>query len=102
MAHLRLIAIYEPRERIDLNDRITIGRAEDADVVVDDPGASRMHAAISRTSDGYFIEDLGSKNGTLVNGRPVVKALLDEGDQIQIGSRIWRLVTGGPKSIAQE
>ena len=48
-----------------------IGRGEDCDVRIDDPLASRRHAAVRREPWRYVLEDLGSRNGTLVNGEPV-------------------------------
>jgi pSer/pThr/pTyr-binding forkhead associated (FHA) protein len=52
--------------------RVTIGRGEDCDVVIDDPTVSRHHAAISaRPGAPLVLEDLGSANGTLVNGKPI-------------------------------
>lgn len=63
----------------------TIGRWEDNDVVVDDRWVSRYHARIVRKDDRYLIEDLGSKNGTFVNGRRIAEpTVLSDGDQVQV------------------
>lgn len=63
----------------------TIGRWEDNDIVVDDRWVSRYHARIRREEDHYVIEDLGSKNGTFVNGRRTSEPLvLSDGDQVQV------------------
>ncbi|HSN90360.1 MAG TPA: PAS domain S-box protein [Anaeromyxobacteraceae bacterium] len=68
-------------------DEVTIGRASDADLAVDDPGASRRHARVERGPDGeYVIADLGSRNGTYVNGLKVRSTPLREGDKIQLGT----------------
>jgi PAS domain S-box-containing protein len=68
-------------------DEISIGRGSDIDLAVDDPGASRRHARIARGSDGeWVIADLGSRNGTYVNGLKVRSTPLREGDKIQIGT----------------
>ena len=65
---------------------LTIGRLADCEVVVDDTGASRRHAQI-RTIDGVAtLTDLGSTNGTKVNGRDVQTARLDDGDHITVGT----------------
>lgn len=65
---------------------ITIGRLSECDVVVNDSGASRRHAQI-RTADGVStITDLGSTNGTKVNGRDVQSAPLSNGDRITVGA----------------
>jgi FHA domain-containing protein len=65
---------------------ITIGRLSECDVVVKDSGASRRHAQI-RTADGVsVVTDLGSTNGTKVNGRDVQSAPLSNGDRITVGA----------------
>ncbi len=67
-------------------DVVTIGRLPECDVVLADPGASRRHAEIRRDGDRYEITDLGSTNGTLVNGRYVGTAELRDGDRVTIGN----------------
>ena len=64
---------------------LTIGRSAECDIVLDDRQVSRQHARVAWREDHYEIEDLGSKNGTHLNGREVtgVKRLRD-GDEIQI------------------
>jgi pSer/pThr/pTyr-binding forkhead associated (FHA) protein len=62
-----------------------VGRATDVDFVIEDPGASRRHLRVSRAGDGYVVEDLGSRNGTLVNGARVQRQSLTDGDQIRVG-----------------
>ena len=47
----------------------TLGRAPLNDIVVDEPGVSRQHAGIRAERDGFWIQDLGSRNGTFVNGQ---------------------------------
>lgn len=68
-----------------VKDETTIGREQENDIVIPNPTVSRFHAKIIRTEDKYFIEDLGSANGTLVNGIKVNKELLHDGDIIQLG-----------------
>ena len=64
---------------------LTIGRLAECDIVVHDSGASRHHAQI-RTADGVStLTDLGSTNGTKVNGRDVQSATLADGDRITVG-----------------
>lgn len=64
---------------------IIIGRSQDCQVVIDDRQASRHHARIRQTEDGYVLDDLGSKNGTFVNGQPVTDSVvLKDGDEIGI------------------
>lgn len=63
-----------------------LGRDPTCHIAVDDPSTSRRHARFTPTSDGIVVEDLGSKNGTLVNGKPCTTQLLRNGDQILFGS----------------
>jgi DNA-binding winged helix-turn-helix (wHTH) protein len=64
---------------------ITIGRWENNDVVVDDRWVSRNHARIRRKGEQYVLEDLASRNGTLVNGRRIAEqTALADGDRIQV------------------
>jgi Protein of unknown function (DUF3662)/FHA domain len=65
----------------------TIGRSRGSDIVLDDVGISRRHADIRPGPDGWTVEDLGSTNGVLVNGRGVRGAQpLHPGDRIELGS----------------
>jgi pSer/pThr/pTyr-binding forkhead associated (FHA) protein len=65
---------------------ISIGRAEDNMVVLDDASVSGHHAEIEQTENGLVLCDLGSTNGTKVNGMPTTEAVLKDGDQICFGS----------------
>src|SRR5438067_10401942 len=62
-----------------------IGRAHEADIPIDGPDVSRAHARISWSDGRFVLEDLGSRNGTQVNGVPVRQHVLAVGDRIQIG-----------------
>jgi adenylate cyclase len=66
-------------------DEVSIGRNEDNDIVLPDPIASRYHAKITKTKKGYVLTDLGSHNGTKVNGKLIQEVRLEEKDTIQIG-----------------
>ncbi len=69
-------------------DRMTIGRGPDCDIILPDRVVSRRHACIERRDGNYFIVDDQSKNGTFVNGEPVLQPrLLIDGDEIQIALR---------------
>jgi predicted component of type VI protein secretion system len=69
----------------------TIGR-EGCDITLTDPDVSRRHAAIRIAAGEVTIEDLGSTNGTLVNGENITEPrTLRDGDEVRIGSAIWRL-----------
>jgi len=66
-------------------DRVIIGRGEDCDVVLGERRVSRRHAQIRRLDSQYVLEDLGSRNGTYVNGRETIGPyVLQDGDEIQI------------------
>lgn len=74
-------------ERIALSRlRTTIGRSARSDVCIPDAFASRLHAEVRQEGDGYWLQDLGSANGTRYNGTPVkLPVPLSSGGQIQIG-----------------
>ncbi len=66
-----------------------IGRAVDASLVVEDTGVSRRHARVARNSDGgFYVEDLGSTNGTFVGSKRVGISLLRGGETIQLGPQL--------------
>lgn len=73
------------REQEFAQDSVTIGRAPDSTIVLDHTKVSRNHARIEKAADGYRISDLGSGNGTVVNGTKVISCVLFRGDQIRIG-----------------
>src|ERR1051326_3603229 len=87
-----LMATPLPLERAE----VTLGRALEADVRVNDGKASRLHAAINTEVDAdsgesvFRIRDLNSTNGTLVNGRAITEAALRHGDKILIGDQLFR------------
>ncbi len=66
--------------------RITIGRNEDNDIVLDDPAVSVKHAEIEPEGNHFYITDFNSKNGTFVNKELVISRRLGDGDEITIGS----------------
>jgi hypothetical protein len=67
-------------------DVLTIGRLSECDVVINDNGASRRHAQIRTVGGVSTLTDLGSTNGTKVNGRDVQSAELSDGDRITVGA----------------
>jgi pSer/pThr/pTyr-binding forkhead associated (FHA) protein len=67
-------------------DSTSVGRAPESDVFLDDVTVSRKHAEIVRRADGAFsVRDVGSLNGTYVNGEQVDETMLATGDEVQIG-----------------
>ena len=74
------------------SDVTTVGRGTGADIRLDDPSVSRLHAEIVRRGPYYYVADLGlSRNGTRVNGRPVARRVLDDGDVVSFGSARCRV-----------
>ena len=66
-------------------DRMVVGRIASCDICLQDKNTSRQHAAFVKDGSGWAVEDLGSTNGTLVNGRPVDRLALRDGDVIVVG-----------------
>jgi hypothetical protein len=64
---------------------VTLGRARECDIVVEDPSVSRRHAELRRGPGGFTIVDLQSTNGTQVNGKKVDQAQVEDGDRITLG-----------------
>jgi pSer/pThr/pTyr-binding forkhead associated (FHA) protein len=64
---------------------LRVGRSPDNDMVLRDPATSGHHARIERRGQQFWIVDLGSTNGTLVNGEPIQEKELNHGDRITVG-----------------
>ncbi|MDA8148475.1 MAG: DUF3662 and FHA domain-containing protein [Actinomycetota bacterium] len=75
------------------SEPVTIGRLPESTVVVADPNASRRHAEVRRTGDVVVVVDLGSTNGTRVNGIPVKEQVLADGDEVTVGTTSLRFET---------
>jgi serine phosphatase RsbU (regulator of sigma subunit) len=71
-----------------------LGRDPSCDILLDDPSASRRHALLRREGEDFWVEDLGSKNGTLVNDERVHKRRLSHLDEILLGSVEVRFLSG--------
>ena len=70
----------------------TVGRGRGADIRLDDPSVSRLHAELVRRGPYVYVVDLGlSRNGTRVNGRPVARRVLDNGDVLSFGAARCRI-----------
>ena len=87
-----LLAVQIPLDR----EQVTLGRALDADIRVNDPRASRLHARINSERNEetgetkYRLSDLESTNGTLLNGKRIESAFLQDGDKFEIGEQLIR------------
>ncbi len=77
---------------LEMNQELIIGRSSELEMVLIEDMVSRHHAKITTTDTEIWIEDLGSTNGTFVNGEKITSVKLKEGDRILIGSSIIKLV----------
>ena len=95
----QLLARQGPRagQAFDLNKPVvTIGREASNDIVLEDPQVSRQHARLTLQGTSYMIEDLGSTNGSFVNGRRVMTPTpLNPGDKLGLGDTVVLEVQGG-------
>lgn len=66
-------------------DHVVIGREVKCAIMLNDNSVSRQHSSITRLAEGYLIRDLGSSNGTFVNGQRIQEYLLQDGDRVSIG-----------------
>ena len=91
MPHLRLASANGPPEWFPLRgDRIVLGRSRDCDLILPDVLLSRRHAELVRAEHGWLLRDLGSLNGTRLNGARLEKdVLLQDGDVVEIAD--WSL-----------
>jgi hypothetical protein len=78
----------EPVKTLPIERRIRIGRQSDNDLVITDPGVSRHHAEVINHNGTCTLHDLGSTNGTYVNGSVVSEHALRDGDRISLGSTV--------------
>lgn len=83
---------------------MVLGRGKSCDVVLTDTKASRQHVRIHDQHGVVELEDLGSSNGTLLNGKPVTKRMLRDGDVVRIGTTelVYRSVTAAPAGAGGE
>jgi hypothetical protein len=88
-----------PGERYDLFGGLSIGRGTEADITIDDRFASTLHCRLYSRGPAYYLEDLGSTNGTYLNGRRVTgEAALSDLDEVRVGDTEFRFeldVPGG-------
>lgn len=66
-------------------DRMVVGRLSTCDICLSDANVSRRHAEFVRMDDDWYVADLDSTNGTMVNGQPIERARLADGDVVEIG-----------------
>ncbi|MFH1810492.1 MAG: sigma 54-interacting transcriptional regulator [Pseudomonadota bacterium] len=88
-------------QRVSLSSRpLKIGAGGDCDLVLDDPTVSRQHAELLPALQGILVRDLGSRNGTRVNGALVREALVTPGREFLVGETRLRLHDGGAPQVA--
>ena len=75
-----------------LTEKLIIGRAETADIHVDDDFASSNHVRVYRQGNTFLVQDLKSTNGTKVNGEVTKKATLNNGDEVMVGKTIFKFL----------
>ncbi len=87
------LRIEDSGEVIPLRGEVTtVGRGRGADIRLDDPSVSRLHAELVRRGPYVYVVDLGlSRNGTRVNGRPAARRVLDDGDVLSFGAARCRI-----------
>src|SRR5438270_13338937 len=82
-----LVRTDDPSQTFQLGNRVVVGRLDSCDITVNDKSVSREHARLSQLPGGYVVEDLGSTNGTLVNGERITEpVILRLGDSVTFGS----------------
>jgi serine/threonine protein kinase len=95
---LNVLSGPNPGPRRPLTDHVVlvIGRGEDCDLRLNDPSISRVHARITLLDGHIYLEDAGSRWGTLVNGIPTDSRELSPGDRVEIGDTQLRVETDSP------
>jgi class 3 adenylate cyclase len=98
-----LLAVLDGAEsgrRIQIAERLTLGRGEEAGVLIDDPEVSGTHAILRPTSDGLELQDLSSLNGTWVNGARISgPTLLAPGDVVKLGATRIEVLSVGDRPV---
>lgn len=88
MARLRVVSGPAAGQTVDIDEEVVIGR-EDTDLAIDDDELSRRHAVVRRHANRLQVEDLGSTNGTFVDGNRIAEpTLLGGGAEIKIGTTV--------------
>ncbi|BCT92970.1 hypothetical protein LYSHEL_19930 [Lysobacter helvus] len=80
----------------------SVGRSPECDLRIDEPGLSRVHARLMPTDDGVLLEDLGSTNGTFLNGKRVIRGEAHIGDEIGFDTLRFRLIAPGQADATHE
>ena len=85
----RALLVYDGKRLVVGGSGVTIGRSRECDIVIDDPNVSRKHAEVRPRGGSWVLTDLGSTNGSLLNGRRIDHAeVVAPGDEIEIGKSV--------------
>jgi pSer/pThr/pTyr-binding forkhead associated (FHA) protein len=99
---MAFLEVNSPRwtRRIDFGgDPISVGRHPDNQIQFNDDGLSRKHCVFERRQDGWWVTDLGSRNGTKLNGVRITTASMSSGDVVRVGNLEIRFMS--PESVAK-
>lgn len=87
---------FKIKEHYSINNKLTLGRQNDNDIVLKDPFVSKNHLQIAEDEEEYYLEDLNSANGTYINGERVGDVVkLKNGDILRVGSIEFLFVNRG-------
>ncbi|MCP3869686.1 MAG: FHA domain-containing protein [Gammaproteobacteria bacterium] len=91
-----------PREVLLDAKKLAIGRDSRSNIPLKDPSVSRHHARLTKVFNDYYLEDLGSTNGTYLNDQQITKHKLKHGDRVRIGSFTLRFLTQAGDDVADD
>jgi Protein of unknown function (DUF3662)/FHA domain len=86
------LVLGDERHQLEGRGPWSVGRSQENDILINDPNVSRRHARISRADNGFIVEDLGSTNGTLLDGAPIDRERIEGGDELTFGQSTARFV----------
>lgn len=81
---------------------LLVGRADDAGLRLEGTGISRQHARLTPTEEGLIVEDMGSANGTFLNGRRITREIAHGGDELAFDTLRFQVVAPGPGDVPAE
>src|ERR1700753_811895 len=98
------LRVEDSGETVPLGGEVTtVGRGQGADIHIDDPSVSRLHAELVRRGPYVYVVDLGlSRHGTRVNARPAARRVLDEADVLSFGAARCRIGGLPREDLAEE
>jgi pSer/pThr/pTyr-binding forkhead associated (FHA) protein len=104
MAAIRVTVRGGEIDRKVLGKSLVIGRGEECDLRLSDGDVSRAHCRIEHAAGGYILVDLGSRNGTLLDGQRITRRLLCDGDALRVGSHTLLFESGvaAPRTLDDE